>query len=189
MENEYLKGMNNWPTTVTGAYHLLTNCRQNSCNMMRMGAADGVAFTSAAKETAVTLAQGGAKKKTPDGDHLKITCFNCDGQGNMANDCPNKEANKDGATKKDATALITEGIAEGKFEEGHHMNFLDGVQFMQQHAVGTAMHTKSKGGRVPGSWILLDNQSTIDVFHNAKLLTTEFGYSLRRRRRHHQPDW
>jgi hypothetical protein len=42
---------------------------------------------------------------------------------------------------------------------------------MQQHAVGTTMHTKSEGGRIPGCWILLNNQSTVDVFHNAKLLT------------------
>jgi hypothetical protein len=56
MENEYLKGMSNWPTTMTRAYHLLTNYRQVPCNMMRMmGAADGVAFTNAGKETAVTL--------------------------------------------------------------------------------------------------------------------------------------
>jgi hypothetical protein len=171
MENEYLKGTDNWPTTVTGAYHLLTNYHQDPRNMMRMGAADGVAFANAGTETAVTLAQGGVKKKAPAGDRSKITCFNCGGQGHMANDCPEKETNKDGAAKKDATyALITKGIAEGEFEEGD-VNFLDGVQFMQQHVVGTAMHTKSEGGRVPGSWILLDNQSTVNVFHNAKLLT------------------
>jgi hypothetical protein len=81
-----------------------------------------------------------------------------------------KKAKKDGATKKDATALITEGIVEGEFEDGN-MNFLDSVQFMQQHTAGTTMHMKSEGGRTPGSWILLNNQSTVDVFHNAKLLT------------------
>jgi hypothetical protein len=63
MENEYSKGTNNWPTTVTGACHLLTNYHQDPRNMMRMGAADGVAFTNASKKTTiVTLAQGGAKK-------------------------------------------------------------------------------------------------------------------------------
>jgi hypothetical protein len=139
--------------------------------MMRMGAADGVTFTNASKETAMTLAQGGTKKKTPAaGDHLKITCFNCSGQGHMPKDCLEKEVEKDRATKKDATALITKGIAEGEFEDGN-MNSLDGVQFMQQHTKGTTMHMKSKGARVPGRWILLDNQLTVDVFHNAKLLT------------------
>jgi hypothetical protein len=172
MENEYLKGMSNWPTTMTRAYHLLTNYRQVPCNMMRMmGAADGVAFTNAGKETAVTLAQGCMKKKTPAGDRSKITCFNYGGHGNMANHCPEKEAKKDDATEMDATALITEGIAEGEFAEDGNVSFLDGVQFMGQHTMGTTMHTKSEGGRVPRSWILLDNQSTVDVFHNAKLLT------------------
>jgi hypothetical protein len=88
----------------------------------------------------------------------------------MPNDCPKKEAKKEGTTKKDPTALITEGIMEGKFEDSN-MNFMDGVQSMQQHTAGTTMHMKSKGGCVPGSWILLNNQSTVDIFHNAKLLT------------------
>jgi hypothetical protein len=61
---------------VTAAYHLLMNYRQDPRNLMRMGAADGVAFTNAGKETAVTLAQGGTKKKTPAGDRSKVKCYN-----------------------------------------------------------------------------------------------------------------
>jgi hypothetical protein len=34
IENEYLKGTNNWPTTITGAYRLSTNYRQDPHNMM-----------------------------------------------------------------------------------------------------------------------------------------------------------
>jgi hypothetical protein len=83
MENEYLKGTNNWPTTVTGAYHLLTNYCQDPRNMMRMGVAEGVAFTNTgkeSKETAMTLAQNSPKKKSPV-DRSKITCHRCGGPG------------------------------------------------------------------------------------------------------------
>jgi hypothetical protein len=111
-----------------------------------VGAAEGVAFTNTGKENAITLAQGGQKKKSPV-DHSKITCHKCGGPGHFANECP--ETKKDGAPKKDATALVNEGIDNGKLEEGDHVNFLNGVQFMQQHSVGTMMHTKSEGGRVP----------------------------------------
>jgi hypothetical protein len=102
MENEYLKGTGNWPTTVTRAYHLLTNYRQDPQNMMRMGATEGVAFTNTGKETAITLAQGGPKKKSPV-DRSKITCHKCGGLGHFANKC--LETKKDGAPKKDATGL------------------------------------------------------------------------------------
>jgi hypothetical protein len=122
MENKYLKGANNWPTTVTGAYHLLTNYRQDPRNMMRMGAAEGVAFTNTGKETAMTLAQNSPKKKAPV-DCSKITCHRCGGLGHFANECPEEDKDKDGDPKKDATALVNEGLAEGEFEEGDHVNF------------------------------------------------------------------
>jgi hypothetical protein len=168
MENEYLKGTDNWPTMVTRVYHLLMDYGQDPQNMMRMGAAEGVAFTNTGKETAVTLAQGGLKKKLPV-EHSKIICHKCGGPGHFANECP--ETDKDGALKKDPTALVNKGIVDGEFKEGDHLNFLNGVQFMREHSVGTTMHTNSEGGCVLSSWILLNNQSTIHVFHNDKLLT------------------
>jgi hypothetical protein len=90
----------------------------------------------------------------------------------FANECPEEDKDKDGTPLKDATTLVNERLAEGEFKEGDHVNFVTGVQFVQEHSVGTTMHMKSsEGGRVPSNWILLDNQSTVDVFHNAKLLT------------------
>ena len=59
--------------------------------------------------------------------------------------------------------MITAGIEAGEFDHGGgHFQFL-------QHERGVTMST-DPGGSVPKSWILLDNQSTVDVFHNADLL-------------------
>ena len=45
------------------------------------------------------------------------------------------------------------GLARGEFDQ------CDGFQFLNNHQ-----------GRVPSTWLLLDNQSTVNVFNNASVL-------------------
>jgi hypothetical protein len=42
--------------------------------------------------------------------------------------------------------------------------------FCTHHGDTNLANTSTTYSNIPGSWILLDNQSTIDVFINAKLL-------------------
>jgi hypothetical protein len=77
-----------------------------------------------------------------------------------------------------AEQLLMSGVNNGKFNNQRY----NGFQFLMH---GTPHHTKSKNSRsvaltnvtkqkqssrIPKTWILLDNQSTVDVFHNDKLL-------------------
>jgi hypothetical protein len=56
------------------------------------------------------------------------------------------------------------GVANGKFDDSNHVAF----QFQQQHSF-----EMSESRQIPSSWILLDNQSTVDGFHNDNIRDRE----------------
>jgi hypothetical protein len=58
--------------------------------------------------------------------------------------------------------MLLQGIEDGEFSGDSSFHFL-------QHSEGTVFHAGKNGG-VPDHWILLNNQSTLNVFHNKKLL-------------------
>jgi hypothetical protein len=58
--------------------------------------------------------------------------------------------------------MLMAGIGIGEFDNAPGVGFI----FHQK----SNFDPKVKEGRVPSSWILLDNQLMVDVFHNADLL-------------------
>jgi hypothetical protein len=68
MENDFLQGQNNYPETVSAAYHLLTNWKQDPRHGLReVGAVgDGVSFHNVNDEDGTTLnnnSENGAQKR------------------------------------------------------------------------------------------------------------------------------
>jgi hypothetical protein len=165
LENNFLQGQNRYPATVTAAYGLLTNWKQDPRNYVRaIGRVnDGVSFTNVdggdAKDGDVTLATDGQGKKGGNNskkkDKLHITCRRCGEKGHYSDKC-------DGERKTSGATMLMDGVEQGKFDEDEHFQFL-------QHDTGTTLQI-GNDGRVPKTWILLDNQSTVDVFSNASLL-------------------
>jgi hypothetical protein len=86
LENYHVQGQDNYARTVTGAYNLLTNWKQDAQNAMRfMGPLnDGVSFCHKTDDKGISLINIGNKNK------LHITCHQCKKKGHYANECKTK---------------------------------------------------------------------------------------------------
>jgi hypothetical protein len=78
------------------------------------------------------------------GQRRQIRCFHCGGEGHISRDCPEKTSEDTG------TQLLMQGAKE--------LPTVESFQFAQVD------------GRLPSTWILLDNQSTVNIFCNQALL-------------------
>jgi Reverse transcriptase (RNA-dependent DNA polymerase)/Zinc knuckle len=143
--NERLQKQDRYPQTVVAAYNLLVNWkpdqRVNPGNQTRGN--DGLNFANVGKK-----------------DKSHITCFNCKEPGHYFNECPKTKKEDSGV------ALFTKGVDLEDFDDYEDDDNI-GFAFNQVNSISNDAKINS---RVSKHWILLDNQSTIDVFYNKDLL-------------------
>jgi hypothetical protein len=165
LDNDYTKGNDNYPRTVTKAYNLIINYRQARPEARIYHNAEGVPFANIGEE--------GDERAPKDRSH--IICFNFQTKGHYANKCPHPKredgagagatANEVGHVKEITEAnqflIASEEIQNEEFEEIRKPDYdeWDNFAFLQP------------SGQVNKDWILLDNCSTADIFCNKKLLT------------------
>jgi hypothetical protein len=104
----------------------------------------------------MALTIDGEQKKTYKGknfDKSKATSHCCGEKGHYGPEC--------GQKGQSAENLLMSRVTNGEFYDSNHVAF----HFQQQHSL-----EMSESSRIPSSWILLDNQSTVGVFHNEDLL-------------------
>jgi hypothetical protein len=175
IENDFIEGRDRFPTSVSDAYHRLTNYTYDPRLGQREVDGGEIAFVNADGERK----QGKVRNK----DH--VTCHRCRKKGHYANECENERAT-DGAPesrvemklaskKQTGTTLVTEGAYDvgflddqDEFDEYQFINM--DIDIMLDARDGVVMQIEGHG-KLPRNWILLDNQSTVDVFCNRNLLT------------------
>ena len=212
LENDFTAGNDNYPKTLTDAYNMLLEWKDDPLLLMRMAGNDGISFTTNtiepndeqdidpgnheqrdtdATHANTTLGNGG-RGRGPGrnggrggrgGNRSNIQCFCCGAMGHYASECPE--------TLEDAQRMLAETtetgtnmlqhatLNESTTDQPNEMHFaslnLDELNqedndtsfvFTQDLRNVEAQH----GGHLPPEWILLDNQSTVDVFTNCRLL-------------------
>jgi Reverse transcriptase (RNA-dependent DNA polymerase)/Zinc knuckle len=154
LENGFTQGNDVYPATLQQAYTLLVHWKQDPRNVVRLigGVHDGVAFANVGSDGSERT-QGGGSGGRGGGRRLP-TCYRCNEQGHLARDCPAERAASSGREEGNgdltATQLLMQGVEELAVEESFQFAQID--------------------GRLPDSWILLDNQSTVNIFRNKDLL-------------------
>lgn len=160
LENDYVKGNDHYPTDLTEAYNLLLHWKHDPRNMMRgLGSGDdGVTFGQ----------QGNAEDKgKKEKDLSKITCFNCQEKGHYANKCTNKPKDLEGEVHAQKDIDTSEQNEDDYEMEDTVTSFTFCNTDNAEPSIGTC---QLQGNKIPRTWILLDNGSTVDVFVNPNLL-------------------
>ena len=69
-----------------------------------------------------------------------------------------------------AATMLTAGVSEGHVNEDDDAALQEFFFNFLQTGTGTGITLKNSESNIPSNWILLDNQSTIDIFHNKAFL-------------------
>jgi len=149
LENQHTQGIKSFPQTLSEAYTLANNWKNGTGAVQKHGVSEGVVFTNTTKLP--------TNKKKKNKDH--ITCFKCGIAGHYSNECTTVTSYD--ATEADAGKQflnMSEHMDEDEDSEDSEFLFYTSP-------------CKNPSDVVSRNWVLLDNQSTVDVFQNKELLT------------------
>lgn len=162
LENAHTAGRDEWPKSLARAYQYITNWKADRMPSNRTSN-EGVAFANDGQQS-----RGRGRR----------TCYRCGSDAHLIADCPMPEdqtRNRTGNTNA-TNATATNGSGDSTIgTETEQESFLITTvigESTSEIPTATQSVTMAVGrSKIPSSWILLDNQSTVDVFANPHLLS------------------
>jgi hypothetical protein len=202
LANNYNKGRDSYPETLTAAYELMLHDVRDQDSRPQSHGTPGLAFSTVGSGVPGTSSQPNPR---PD-----ITCHKCGRAGHFSNRCiETTHANGTMLTIVSEMSDCVMSPVDGPGEDiamtlmGSINEVDEGFQFLLEGLAGESvnhLHSQYKettGQVVPKSWILLDNQSTVDVFFSNRGLLRNIRrqapntcrISLQRWGGYNQSDW
>jgi hypothetical protein len=165
LHNDFLSGNNRYPKTLTDAYSLLSHWKDKSIGQRTGNSNDGVAFATTAESSGT--GNGSGKNKGRYWRNKKGNESNND-SGNSGGEEVNKST--DGGSNNNNNS----SSSYSTLSSSRSSSFCTNSSSTSSQTTGTTLYTWSfnmSGHNIPKTWILLDNQSTVDIFSNAELLS------------------
>ena len=167
LHNDYMKGSDNYPENLVDAFGMLTNYKLPTS---RGGNAKstGVAFSQKGKKNSNNNRGNNNNNNNTNSNNNNakdVECFNCKQKGNFARNCPNKSNTSNTNVSNDANGNNNSNKSV-KFNLNNNE-----VQLFNIMSNNTSVGISNFNGQDNlKKWILLDNQSTTDIFCNGDYL-------------------